>query len=214
MTETDYQSLCSLMDGERRLCLDKIKNTGPRFLSAAAEGLVRSLLCRASGRSAGDFHIYRTEDGKPYQTLIPGLHFNLSHSGKLAACVVADREVGIDIQTLIRKPERVVRKTLCEEEAERMNGFRQEGSIYSEEGRQYMTRVWCRKESYLKCLGCGIRRELTDINTEQMLREGEYLFFEYEPEEDYFLTICMKRKVGDDIERLKELLHPGFSTYN
>ena len=38
------------------------------------------------------------EHGKPFFTLEPGIHYNISHSGKYVACIFAPQEVGLDIQ--------------------------------------------------------------------------------------------------------------------
>ena len=38
------------------------------------------------------------EHGKPFFTLQPKIHYNISHSGKYVVCVIAGEEVGIDIQ--------------------------------------------------------------------------------------------------------------------
>ena len=40
----------------------------------------------------------RGEHGKPFFTLQPKIHYNISHSGKYVVCVFAGEEVGIDIQ--------------------------------------------------------------------------------------------------------------------
>lgn len=38
------------------------------------------------------------EHGKPFFTLQPKIHYNISHSGKYVLCILAGQEVGIDIQ--------------------------------------------------------------------------------------------------------------------
>ena len=38
------------------------------------------------------------EHGKPFFTLLPKIHYNISHSGKYVMCLFAGEEVGIDIQ--------------------------------------------------------------------------------------------------------------------
>ena len=42
----------------------------------------------------------REERGKPWFPDHPQRHFNLSHSGKMALCALADGEVGVDIQEM------------------------------------------------------------------------------------------------------------------
>ena len=38
------------------------------------------------------------EHGKPFLSYRPSLHYNISHSGKYVVCILADQEVGIDVQ--------------------------------------------------------------------------------------------------------------------
>ena len=36
--------------------------------------------------------------GKPFFTLLPRIHYNITHSGKYVMCLFAGEEVGIDVQ--------------------------------------------------------------------------------------------------------------------
>ena len=38
------------------------------------------------------------EHGKPFFTLLPRIHYNITHSGKYVMCLFAGEEVGIDVQ--------------------------------------------------------------------------------------------------------------------
>ena len=38
------------------------------------------------------------EHGKPFLTLQPRIHYNITHSGKYVMCIIADQEIGIDVQ--------------------------------------------------------------------------------------------------------------------
>ena len=38
------------------------------------------------------------EHGKPFFSYRPSLHYNISHSGDYVVCILADQEVGIDVQ--------------------------------------------------------------------------------------------------------------------
>ena len=38
------------------------------------------------------------EHGKPFLSYRPSLHYNISHSGDYVVCLLADQEVGIDVQ--------------------------------------------------------------------------------------------------------------------
>ena len=59
------------------------------------------------------------EHGKPFLSYRPGVHYNISHSGAYVVCVLADQEVGIDIQ-IHRKVnyDRMLRRMVTEKERE------------------------------------------------------------------------------------------------
>ena len=51
--------------------------------------------------SAGAFRteqVAKDERGKPYLAGYPDIHISLSHSGRLAACAVAKKPVGVDVE--------------------------------------------------------------------------------------------------------------------
>ena len=119
-------------EGDRRLCL--------------GAGLLAFHALREAG--ASDLSIRRLEYGKPVLAAHPDIHFNLSHSGALAVCAVSDRPVGVDVQTMITYDPGLAARCLqpgerawLEGETDRDRGF---------------TRLWTRKESWLKRSGAGL----------------------------------------------------------
>lgn len=89
------------------------------------------------------------ERGKPWFPACPQYHFNLSHSGALALCALADRPVGVDIQEIREtwRPSLVTRTCTPQERAwlssrgDRAEDFAQ---------------LWALKESAGKQTGCGL----------------------------------------------------------
>lgn len=117
---------------DRRLCL--------------GAGLLAAHALRYAG--APDLRLGFSAYEKPFLAAHPDIHFNLSHSGTLAVCAVSDRPVGVDTEALTTfSPEaaslcfRASERAWLEEEADRDWAF---------------TRLWTRKESYLKYLGTGL----------------------------------------------------------
>ena len=63
-------------------------------------------------RAAGEY-------GKPFFTRRPSIHYNISHSGTYVVCILAEQQIGIDIQ--IHKEmnyERMVRRIVPENMAD------------------------------------------------------------------------------------------------
>ena len=62
------------------------------------EKLLEEALLKEYGRKLAFEPRAKGEHGKPFFTLQPKIHYNISHSGKYVVCVLAGEEVGIDIQ--------------------------------------------------------------------------------------------------------------------
>ena len=57
------------------------------------------------------------EHGKPFLSYRPSLHYNISHSGKYVVSILADQEVGIDVQIHCRANyERMLRRMVPREQ--------------------------------------------------------------------------------------------------
>ena len=121
-------------DKDRRLCL------GAGLLLAYA-------LCRAG---ASDLSLRCLPNGKPMLANDPNIHFNLSHSGILAVCAVSDHPVGVDVEPIQNAVSEVA--AMCFQSAE------QEWMKASDHPDYAFTRLWTRKESYLKLSGEGLSR--------------------------------------------------------
>lgn len=94
--------------------------------------------------------------GKPYFPDCPQLHFNLSHSGDLWVCAFAREPVGLDIQQQDNR----------RWEALAIRYFHpREVQLVRARGAAAFFDVWSAKESYLKYLGCGLRRPLNCFST-------------------------------------------------
>lgn len=122
------------LERDRRLCL--------------GAGLLLAHALRYAG--ATDLSLRRLLNGKPVLAACPDIHFNLSHSGTLAVCAVSDQPVGADVEVLQSGDSHVAAFCFQPAELEWMNRF--EDPAYP------FTRLWTRKESYLKLLGTGLSR--------------------------------------------------------
>lgn len=141
---------------------------------------VEEALKRMKSRPYVRKEIQRVPGGKPC-FFHSSLFFNLSHSGEYAACVLADREVGIDLQREqgIKAAWRIAPRVLHETEA----AYRKEGAM--------IYRIWTVKEAYVKATGEGIRRDFrelcVDFEKETVQRQP---FLLGEPIPGYLLAVC------------------------
>lgn len=126
--------------GRQRAELSRKEGIGGELL------LIHALRGRGSGCKL-PLQISVTRMGKPYLDE-RGLFFSLSHSDGMALLALSDREVGADLQKLSRFKDPVARRAFTAEERELLQSA-------SDPDRAF-TRLWARKESFLKALGCGL----------------------------------------------------------
>jgi len=115
------------------------------------------------------------ENGKPYLKNHPGIFFSLSHSQNIAACIVADKKVGLDIQKTRPVKDNLAKRILTEDEYVIFKN-----SLSPDD---YFCEVWTIKESFLKKTGDGISKELRDIAACSITAKTF-------KGKDYFCTVC------------------------
>ena len=137
--------LAALPWAERREKVMRFRFGKDRRLCLGA-GLLAACLLRKAG--AEDLTLVCSENGKPALAAYPGIHFNLSHSGTLAVCAVSDKPVGVDTEALTPFLPDVA--ALCFQP-------REIAWLECQPDRDLaFTRLWTRKESWLKYLGTGL----------------------------------------------------------
>ena len=94
----------------------------------------------------------------------------------MAACVVADFEVGVDVQNIRHVSGKTAKRVLT---AEEYNIF-----LTSSNPEEYFCGIWTIKESYLKMTGRGITTELGDISAES--KTNIYTL----KGDDYYCSVC------------------------
>lgn len=112
------------------------------------------------------------EHGKPFLSLQPGIHYNISHSGKYVVCILAPEEVGIDIQIHKEnvKFESVLRKMVSEAKAKEI--LEQEDYV-----KAFYTQ-WVLREAYIKWMGEGFSKDLRNID----MTKGKHQLLEVDDE--------------------------------
>src|ERR1700742_1140923 len=83
------------------------------------------------------------EHGKPYLVNLP-YHISLSHSFDYAAVMIGKKPVGIDIEQVKQKVERIAHKFMRDEELAFIGGPDKINQLYV---------CWCAKEAVYKCFG-------------------------------------------------------------
>lgn len=135
-----------------------------RFRWGAARGTLREVLGAALGEAPAGIAIRYGAHGKPY---VPGLCFNISHSGGRAAIALAQVEVGADIELpRPRRTDDIARRFYAPGEIERLFALADAGARQAE-----FFRLWTCKEAFLKATGEGLSRSTRSYEIE-LLPDG------------------------------------------
>ena len=136
----------------RRERLQKTAKLSVRAQMLAAELLLIDAVRELYPDAVLPLEIETGENGKPFFKALP-LAFSLSHSGPFAACAVADREIGLDIQKRTAVNDVLMRRCYSENEQRFVRESLDPDAAFTE--------LWCLKESYLKARGEGIARVMS-----------------------------------------------------
>lgn len=104
-----------------------------------------------------DYETAQMPQGKPYFVLHPQLHFNLSHSGRYAVCVLSDTPVGIDIEGSRTFRNALAKRFFSEAEC---GWIKQAAEKQAQECRFF--RLWTLKEAYGKATGRGLADSIAE----------------------------------------------------
>ncbi len=156
-----------------------------------ARGLLRQCLKRR-GIAFSEADILKGSHGKPYLPEYPEICFNVSHAEGIAACIVSDRECGIDCEPVRQYRPNVMRRTFSESEISLIENA-------PEETRDLLfLRLWTLKEAYVKAIGTGLSFPMREA--EFGFRDGRiitdidgFMFRQYTAKnEGFVISVCEK----------------------
>jgi 4'-phosphopantetheinyl transferase len=159
--DAQCQDLLGVLSPEERKRAGKLIAERDRRRFIAARGGLRRILSRYAGIDAAAIVFDYGEFGKPSLRRGPGverLDFNLSHAGDIALCATAEGcPVGIDVEEVRADVEvdRIAEQFFSPDERRAVADARDPADTF--------TRIWVRKEAYLKGIGRGLGVDLTRI---------------------------------------------------
>jgi len=179
-----------------------------RFITA--HGCLRYLLAAYTGCRASDLRFRMNPHGKPALEWPEGPHFNISHSGNLAAIALAPASVGVDVEEI--RPEHasmdVALHLFSAAEAAQLMTARERDRI------NMFFRCWTRKESYIKALGEGLSVPLASFSvsldqrsaamvswSSDAARAGEWWFGNLNPGSGYAGSLAVRCNIDRLVER-------------
>lgn len=178
MDEQMFTRMLMSVSPERQQKARRYKFPKGKALSLGAALALDKLLQRRGLRER-DQHYIEGKHGKPSLADHPEIHFSISHSSHFVACAMADCEIGIDIQHLVKVNEPLMRRVLSDEELGMVM------ALQGEERQMLFARLWALKEAYLKAVGTGITDDFPSFSLENdrprlVNRQGFFLFREFD----------------------------------
>jgi len=164
-----------LLSNERYSKYHRLHSSLCKKASAAVYLLLRIALNEVYGINEVVEFDYN-EKGKPSLVKYPNIHFSLSHSHNIAACVVSDNPIGLDAQKICPVSDKVAKRVLTKDEYSTY--------INSREPNDYFCKIWAIKESYIKKMGDGITFVFDDISAEEIIDKNVF------KEKDYYCCVC------------------------
>ena len=203
--------------GSNGLYYDGIENVCNRALryedfvrSASSRQLLKYVLWREFKLNLNYDSLKRERWGKPILIDYPFISFNIAPSNNMVACVVGKGELGIDIE--------YIRQIECCQLAEHFFHINERKFIVNAKSGTDLDRfykIWTLKESYIKCIGKGLNRELDsfflDVKTDSKITVydeknseqcAKYEFYNMRYKQ-YHISICSER---EDINKEAKIL--------
>lgn len=150
----DFNAALPLLSEQRRLQALSFKYELGRKTCAAAYLLLCEGLQKEYGITEPPLFEYG-EYGKPHLIGHPDIHFSLSHCKEAALCVISDRPVGADIESIRHYNESLARYTMNENEMNKILGSARPDVEF--------IRFWTQKEAVCKLSGKGISNKMTTV---------------------------------------------------
>lgn len=163
-TEEDMKRALFLLPEERRIKTERIRQFKDRKLSVLSCLLLFYGLKRECGLNYIPEFSFKSH-GKPYFKDYPHIHFNMSHCRMGAACIISDRECGIDMQD-IRPYKKLTAERVCsEKELEKL--------AVSCNPQEEFAKIWSVKECMGKLIGTGIGTDLKAYELERCKKQTD-----------------------------------------
>ena len=156
--------------------------------------------------SREDILLEKGEYGKPYLKKYPEIFFNITHCKEMAACAIATKEIGIDIEGVRKFSPAILKRVLTLKEKEQLEGTKQKEEMFF--------RFWTLKESFIKAIGKGLSFPLQEISFQLPEEyEGEikanqkgYIFYQRQINSQFILSICFKeREMPDSLKIFQDV---------
>lgn len=173
--EFDLEAGLKDISEQRREQALKFKFEQGQRLCVLAYQLLKEGLQKEYGITDNPIFEYN-EHGKPSIVGHPEIYFNLSHCKEAAICVISDKPVGVDVESIREFKDSLVNYTMNDEEKAEMASSSNPAATF--------IRLWTMKEATAKLIGTGITNDVKSL-----IDTTKYKYNTTE-KESYIYTIC------------------------
>ena len=182
-TWNSVQAMLPRVSEQRRAQALQFKHAFGQYACLKSYLILQDLLREHYGIE-GDLVFSYNEHGKPMLKEVSNIHFSISHCKEAIAVAVADRPVGIDVETLRMPSEALAEKVMDKGEKLRFD--------ISDTPEDFFTALWTAKEAVMKCRGTGIvMEELPEILYKV---RDEMIIETTRPYPNIVCTLCVSNK--------------------
>ena len=182
-TWDSVQAMLPRVSEQRRAQALQFKHAFGQYACLKSYLMLQDLLREHYGIE-GDLVFSYNEHGKPMLKEVSNIHFSISHCKEAIAVAVADRPVGIDVETLRMPSEALAEKVMDKGEKLRFD--------ISDTPEDFFTAIWTAKEAVMKCRGTGIvMEELPEILYKV---RDEMIIETTRPYPNIVCTLCVSNK--------------------
>ncbi len=188
LTEQLHRTCKTLLSNDEQVRLSKFVAEDAKLQFLIARSLVRTTLSRYSHRQPDEWEFVANSYGRPRladgQSASP-LHFNISHTTGMVACIVSSsEEIGVDVENIDREVNIQGLAKIIFSSAENLRF----ASAGENEQNELFFQHWTLKEAYIKARGLGMSLPLKAFR------------FEFEREESD-AQIAFSDELSDDPKR-------------
>lgn len=173
--EFDLEAGLKDISEQRREQALKFKFEQGQRLCVLAYQLLKEGLQKEYGITDNPIFEYN-EHGKPSIVGHPEIYFNLSHCKEAAICVISDKPIGVDVESIREFKDSLVNYTMNDEEKAEMASSSNPAATF--------IRLWTMKEATSKLIGTGITNDV------KLLIDTTKYKYNTTEKESYIYTIC------------------------
>jgi 4'-phosphopantetheinyl transferase len=149
---------------EKYMRLGRLRNDKDKHLTILAHRLLCYALYTQLGIQPSAQDWAYGWHGKPYLKNAPYVHFNISHSGDMAMCVLHSAPVGADIERVDAVDDVTAWRIMSKQELFAFDKAQDKNNLFY--------KIWTLKEAYIKYNGRGI---CTDLHSLTVYPEGDII---------------------------------------